>query len=369
MRFVLVGSALAVLAVAGSCGGGGGGVRPAGAGYGPELFTGLHRLIGLSGRSDVLLGPQAHAEWGTATSDGVSEVVVQTNTNLDGAVSPLGSLTLAYSVAADGAITISGPSRHLEGRLGEAGRVAVLGQVAAGDPEIVVIAEFPQTALTNSDLSGPYRLIHLEHDLLSGDMVARTGTLTADGNGGITFGTLVSNREGVVSDIPAGGTASYAVGFDGGISLTTGGATLKGTVLAGGGVVLLAGGNAAGASPGVLALVRASFGAGGASFAGTYGVVSFEVDPVLGAVSVTGRVEADNSGVVRTGTTDTNGTVAPSAPWSATSFVVTSDGGLVLFDVDGHTLDGAVSDDGRYAILGGGTSSGSRPTFQVLVRE
>jgi hypothetical protein len=60
--------------------------------------------------------------------------------------------------------------------------------------------------------------------------------------------------------------------------------------------------------------------------------------------------------------------VITSEPPQTTTYTVAANGKFTV-DAGGNVLQGGISQDGRYAVLGGGTVAGSEPTLVLLVRK
>jgi hypothetical protein len=347
-----------LLALVSSCGGGSGG--SGGHAFGPASFAGEFRLAafeGLSGATEDMT-----ASWGTVTGDGGSECLFVLTVNNEGTVSSPPSLPATYSVDAGGAIEVG----QLAGHLCLGGEVAVLGSALGGVPMVMALARPPTSPMSDASLVGLYRVVLYDHGPTA-DMTSIVGWFVFDGVGGLSFSITAANAEGTIASILVSVNGTYSVQADGTLTVTLPLFEAEGTVLEGGELGFAAGGTTGGEIPVVLAFVKAASSASLSTFSGSYAVVSFELDAVLGLISVTGLADADGSGAVtRTGTANTDGVIAASPALPGT-YTVSPDG-TVHLTAAGDTFLGGISQDGQFVVLGGGTNAGSNPTFQVYVR-
>jgi hypothetical protein len=367
-RSLLLSSLASSLALSlAACGGGGGG---GGSSASPAQLAGEYRFVGIAGFTDSVGGARrVTTQWGAADSDGVDTMVLRPSRNASGTVTTALATTLDYGVAGDGTLDMGDATFRLGGMLGSAGRLAVVGVTDGFFPSMLVFGKVPEDVVHPADFQGLYHLIEMDMEPATGRVQAVTATLTSDGAGNLTIGPGTVNLGGSIFSSVGGSTGTWFALGDGALSMTLAATTFSGFVLEGGDLVLMSGGRTSGDRPTIVALVKAASAASASTLRGTYGVASFEFDGALGELrSFAGRLVASASGLVRTGTTNVEGVVVPADAWSVDSWVTTSQGGLTITDPAGDVLRGGVSEDGRFAVLGGGTSSGSRSTFQVLVR-
>jgi hypothetical protein len=148
------------------------------------------------------------------------------------------------------------------------------------------------------------------------------------------------------------------------------GLDLEGGISAGNDMGLWSGNMSSGGTPpAVAAALREATSAGLATFQGEYWIVCLARDPVSGDFrSFHGTASANGAGsVILTSTANTEGTITAEPPQTTTYSVAAN--GKFTVDAGGDAIQGGISQDGKYAILGGGTVAGSAPTICVLCRK
>jgi len=353
------------LALLAACGGGGGtvpGDPPAAA---TPSFADTYRYAALISAAPNTL----RTHLGEVTPDGsgtLSGVIVR---NVNGAIAPpIGLTPFAYVVEPDGALTWR-PSAtpdlvEIQGGLGVGGRVGVLGYVLPGDPPGIHVLTKPEGGHSDASLAGTYHWGG--YFSLAPDEAATFwgGTVVFDGAGGAET-TLHMNAEGVTGDLEGPFPATYAVDPDGTVTFTFDTVVLRGGLLAGPGVAVLGGGTLPGNQPTLMVFVAASAGATDARFAGRYFVAGF-VGGAAEHTSVAGTATADGGGEVTLGVTENVEGMVATPPSAAASYVVGPDGSLSI--LGGDAPQGAISRDGRFGFLTGGTTPGSTPMIYLLCR-
>jgi hypothetical protein len=140
-------------------------------------------------------------------------------------------------------------------------------------------------------------------------------------------------------------------------------------VVGGGAAAVWGGSTTSGADPAVAAAVKAATSASVATLQGAYWIVLLERDPTSGEFrSLHGTATANGAGSLTLfSTSNTEGTIAVEPP-QPTTYTVAADGTLTV-DAGGNGLRGGVSQDGSFAVVGGGTAIGSSPTIVLLCRK
>jgi hypothetical protein len=144
---------------------------------------------------------------------------------------------------------------------------------------------------------------------------------------------------------------------------------LAGGLLPGGGLLITSGSITDGDDPAMFAFVQAATTATNATLSGTYRIVgiahAFDTPAFR---SMTGTLVADGAGnATIQWTTSQVGAIVIEPAFAATYGVGSS--GILGVTTPTVVLQGAVSQDGRYGFLSGGTTFGSEPTFLLLVRQ
>jgi hypothetical protein len=264
----------------------------------------------------------------------------------------------------------AGPGDFLRGGITFDGECALHGVAVAGLPACGIAVLLRKDAgYDPPTVGGSFHSVFYATEVASRDSLCIVGPAVLDAGTGIVTG-IVRNRMGVVS------ASSYSFGYeaflDGSVRVTepTGGTVLDGSFVRGGSVAVLGGAvEPAGALPAVQVFVRASAAATSATFAGSYWFVALMRDPVTREYrTLTGSAEADGGGTASwTATANLEGRVTPGIV-DAGAYAVAADGALTLETVSG-TLSGGVSEDGRFAVLGGGTTAGTPPAIWFFARK
>jgi hypothetical protein len=131
----------------------------------------------------------------------------------------LSSATFTYAVAGDGASTATIGGNVFPGGVVAGGALAIWGgPTTAGGPALIVVVR-AATSATLATLSGDYWFVRVARNVVTGDYLGITGTLTADGLGNYTV-SATTNNEGSIAE---GSTAStYTVAADGVLVLSFG---------------------------------------------------------------------------------------------------------------------------------------------------
>jgi hypothetical protein len=307
--------------------------------------------------------------------------------NTDGAAPPPGGGGGTYSVAPDGTFTASVGST-LQGSVMAGGSVVVFGSTS-GVP-VIGIALKKGSGLGNAVLSGTYGVVSYKHDdagvrpvepgpgsisPYEGGYTVDVQTVTFDGFGGLSAGASIQNTDGA-APAPSGGSGTYTVGFDGTVTGSVG-SSIRGYVLAGGGVFVL--GSTTGV-PSISIAVRKGSGLTNATASGTYGMVSYKFDdagvrplepgpggisPYEGGYSVSMQsLTADGAGNLTAGPAvqNTDG-AAPASLGGIGSYSVSSIG--TLTGSAGSSLLGSVLPSGSVIVFGAMTGV---PVILIAVR-
>lgn len=358
---ILVCLALALALAATGCGGGGGGggLPPAD----ESLLSGDYFMLILAGDDDT--PDDGTALWGDVALDGAGVMTGSYTENGGGGISGPSVLPAAmYTVAASRATSLSLGSLGYSGWTGADGGCSLMGDVLGSTPSTLALCKLG-SGFNQASLNGEY---HVAGFLVSlaGDSEGYAGTATFDGAGTATF-NVTKNLEGTISALPAE-AATYLVSANGRfqVTFTSGGDVHEGAIVPGGGLALMGGSTTPGGTPGAFALVPKTAGASSSTLSGSYQLVGLERDGG-GFTSLTGEVSADGTSTITANfTRNTDGTITTSGP-DITDYTVAADG-TVTVDTTTDMLQGGVSGDGRYAILGGPTASTSSPSFYLLLR-
>ncbi|MDJ0975290.1 MAG: hypothetical protein QNJ98_12570 [Planctomycetota bacterium] len=220
--------------------------------YAAADLTGRYHVAAMIADSS---GPQQIAFWGTADFDGSGTVDFEADLNANGTLAAIPANTGSYTVGPDGDVTwsLGGSPDVLEGGMLGAGELVILGGMSntGGNPSIFVLVPYTFGA-SDATLSGTYRFVGIEATSTN-TFESRTGTLVADGAGGLTA-ELTNNADGVITTMSSG-ALTYAVGPAGGLTVD-GDAVLSGGVSGDGRFFVLAGGTSASDNPTIVVGVR-----------------------------------------------------------------------------------------------------------------
>jgi hypothetical protein len=358
-------AALAALAACGGSGGGGGG--PVVVGVSDATFHSTYFAVLAAGGTTS--GLHALTSRGTLSANGAG-IASHTSTGNDtGTITGPDTLVSTYDVAADGTLELTALSvPFARGGISADGRFALLGSVAPGAvPGFLALAR-RDGFYDLASLSGAYHLVMFSTDDRTEDSTGVTGLLTFDGAGSAA-GTITANFMGTVG-APGPFSFGYTVAGDGASTLTFGPAPFfEGGVAAGGLVGIWSGGLEAGSTPIMVAAVKAATSAGLATLQGSYWIVLLERDQGSREFrSIHGSAVANGAGSVTLfSTSNSEGVFVTEAP-QTTTYTVAADGTLTV-DAGGSGLRGGISQDGSFAVLGGGTLAGSNPTICLLCRK
>lgn len=347
-------------ACGGSSGGGGSGTVT----FSNATLSGTYTFVCLGGGQ---AGARMRAVYGTVTADGMGTLTGTTGENVNGLPGLLTAFPpTAYTVGADSSFTFSG----LDGYITGDGEVAVAASMTAASEPMFCILLRRSGAYTNTSLSGNYAMAGMEGD----NMAAATywtqegvglGPIIFNGAGGATYPGVGLNNAGTVSTV-GGGPSSYAINPDGAGTL---GASWFGEGLGGlssdGSLALFAGSTTA-TDPFLAAFIEQGAGMTAASFSGTYLLVGLEVDTGANPdfTAFLGLAQADGAGMISFPSLMQNveGAIVPPIT-SPAPYTVGPTGILAA-----GNAAGAVSQDGRFAVLAGGTSNGNGPLFLFFAR-
>jgi hypothetical protein len=358
MRPMFRTAAVGLLSVLAACGGSGDGSGGGGLGLDGEFH-----VASIGGRFDT--APDVEAIFGRATVDGdASTVTFDITVNGEGTVGS-GTEVLPARLDADGTFALltqdmSGPTDGLRGALADDESVIVLGSVSSGSRPAIFVKIRESSAAAASNLAGGYHLVVLRHEPKVSGLVGQA-TFDGAGTGQILAGATV-NDEGVISAVPFPYPLTYAIAADGGATLQFFANDHPGGLRQGGDLLAVAGSEQAGGFPTILVFLRAATTASVATFSGTYAMVELRYAASITTFSsITATAQADGAGAFSfAGTQNEEGTIAPILGNS--TYTVAADGALTI-----DSIRGAVSPDGRFAVLGTvGANFG--PSIRLLVR-
>ncbi len=346
--------------ILGSCGGGGsdGGV------IGVASFAGTYWLALYEPSGGAGGGT---ATWGTAVSDGAGNVTLDGMANDGGMVSAPGAQGLTYTVDPDGTLRVfQAATEVVRGGISGDGNCAILATTSTTITPLILVLIRSVGAFSPATLTGDFHMTAYLDQGSAGSLhstkVAFDGVSAYDGTGAI-------NEDGLQDGGMLPGT--YTVAPSGLATVSLFGALHDGCLMTGGGFGAFAGGNANSTPPAILLLMRAATAATNATLSGSYWVVGIEKDLTGPFESITGTITADGVNQLSIDATRFDGTTLGAVMGSAVYNVSTD--GAVVADRSGvfgnEDMVGAVSADGRIAIISGGSVSGSNPVLFVLCRK
>jgi hypothetical protein len=359
----------ALAAVLSACGGGGAG-NGGGAGGGGNLlltdadFVGTYHAVRLGGSGTA---GETSGATGTLTADGLGNADITVTVNNAGILSSPSPFGFLYDVASDGALDFrSGGGPFESGGVARDGACALLASVSpGGQPSVLALLKKGGT-FSDASLSGAYHAAGFIGDV-DGTTHAFGGPASFDGVSDCELDLVTVNNMGTTVTLFT--IVPYTVSLNGDSAFLFPGSEAEGGVVVGGAAALWGGSTTAGEGSALYVVVRAAASADDGTFAGEYWAVRLTRDLTTGRfVAETGTVTADGSGgaaVVLAPNVD--GLIGPPAGTTAT-YAVAADGALTFTSL-GTSLRGGVSADGRLAVLGGGTTRGSNPTFMLLCRK
>lgn len=175
--------------------------RRDGMSYGDATVSGLYVTCGF------FASPAATAVYGGVSIGAPGTGTATLATNKEGGVVAASSSPLAYSVASNGATTLSiGALTDLAGGTFLGGDlVVVAGAGIDGKPPTLIAFVRASSDRTEADFSGRYAIVGWQYDVSAGDYIAMAGTLTADGAGTYTTSITMTNGDVVLEDVAGGG--------------------------------------------------------------------------------------------------------------------------------------------------------------------
>jgi len=354
----------ALLAVVAGCGGGGGGGSPA-----LSLVSGTYSFVAFSGTDGT--PDEASASWGEITADGAGMITGGTSTdNENGVLGTLSAVpTLPYTVDAARTFSLlSGGVPAWTGRVSANGQLAALGAVLAGESPGMILMGRKSGTSSAATVAGTYHWCVFGYDQTSMKDSAYWGSLAFDGVS-TANGSFSHNESGSITSV--GSTpATYAVAADGTITLSFGTDAYTGAVLAGGDLLILAGGTVATNVPLIMALIRTTSGASSTLLSGSYRFVGLKADNAPPPEWSSATVDATADGIslltlAPGGIGNEDGVVGVFPSGGGPSYAVGSDGAL---DVSVGLYEGGVAPSGNFAMFAGQTGGASSPEFYFLVR-
>ena len=343
------------------CGGSGGGSGPA---YTNADFSGLYQVLYMRVSRTGLV---VESSYGEVVADGVGMVTPTIGSDTNGtSTSPMLGASVPYTVAGDGSMAFSG----LIGQIACGGDCVLLDEQSSGDQPTACVLIRRSGLYGNPLLSGDYHMAGMTAvdtaaaTYWTSDGIAQ-GPVSFNGAGLGLYPSVSTNSDGTLGG-PPGGTAGYSVGPSGATTFepTFFGEGL-GTVTPDGNFVGLCGATDS-SSPYFNFFVRAGTGLSNSTFSGTYRVlgISRSVGPTGNFVVFSGTAVADGLGGLFYPSLVLNveGAIFAGAR-AGVAYGVASNGLLMAGDEEG-----AVSPDGRFAVLAGGTTPGAAPSLVLYVR-
>ncbi len=336
-----------------------------------DLFRGQYAMAQVLGSEDG--GSETfRATWASVDADGIHDIRGAPKVNYQGNIAQHTYDTLGtFAVEEDRRFTketwFAGIDHEL-GILSEAGDLGIMAMVSAtAYPSLRLFARREPGPYNDASLSGLYHLVGYGSTVAGDNTFAEWGTVTFDGAGTGTSETSI-NQEGATFG-PVNIPITYGVDGDGAMTLGfAGGLALEGYVAVGGDVLVLGGATVAGDHPRIMVLVRAGAGLGDADLDGSYTWAGLAQDvPTNHYRTHAGRMIADGMG-----SADRSGRrkLETLAEWMTPDTVTTTvapNGGLTLLAGITEYI-GALSPDGRFAILAGPTNAGQDPSIWFLLR-
>lgn len=360
LRAFLLTAAFAIVA----CGGGGGG-----GGDPVALFNGVHYLVGVSGENDP--GPEVRSTWGTVTSGGLGVMDTAIWHNASGVPEgPQVETGTPYLIGEDRGVTIVDPmdpaKTRATGRIAASGAVLALGSTQGGSEPGMWITALEGGTFSDASLNGAYHYCGFGFDPGSGADTGTTGIATFDGNGTVTL-AATENREGIPSS--EGGSVGYSVGTDGSVTFDLAAPqSVRGGILAGGNLVVVAGLEFGPSYPIVLIFIPMSSNASPSLVSPEYFITGLEADISSGDYeSITGLIVTDGKGGYTAHTTRNEEGVISGDPTTTGNYVLESDGRISI-TTPGGTYRGGLSPDGAFAVLGGPLTANDNPALFFLLR-
>jgi hypothetical protein len=349
-----------VAACGGGSGGGGGG---SGVTISDATFTGSYVSVNMIGS---LATTRSEARWGRFDSAGAGMVIPSVATNVNSVFAAAAVMpALAYTVDQNALMTLPGET----GAITADGAAALLtSNVAATNPSMRFLMR-TSGVYNAASFTGSFHMASIVgHAGISGQAFCSTtaqGFYTPDGISVFTAPAMLTNNlDGVVSATPDGGALAYGMAANGDLTLNLFGLAMSGGLSPDGTFALVGGSN--NNVPAAAALIKVAAGANNATFSGSYLAVGISSDPLNARAwtSFVGTVTADGAGVMNYIATTENAEGTITNPAGPDAYGVGADGTLIS-----GTRIGAISQDGRYAMLCGETAATSSPTFFLFVRQ
>lgn len=364
MTRVWMSLALVALVVAGACGGGGGG---------DDEGDGLDGRYTYTGSINQVANPRFQVRWTQGdVQDGVA--AFSGTFSIGGLINAI-DVAWLFDVDELGNLGLRDPNNPADPpeALGwvrqDRAVAACMGD--GGGPALHVFLKLAGEGLDEGVFVGDYHRITFGGTDDSYGSVLYTET--ADGQGTTVRDFGIGNFNGNANQLCVGGQDSYAIQPDGSMTLDVFSETYRGQVTPDGALAVLGGSSRPGSTPQLVLLLKAATAATNATFSGTYCTVCYSYDHIQmifrgGVGTITSNGAGDT--VARIRNNDGSGLAAPQT--SSTDYTVAADGRLDL-GVDPQSGDGflrgAISADGAYAILWGGSQDGSSPQIYFLFRE
>lgn len=335
-----------------------------------SLLSGPYHFVGIEAHTDTV--GIVRTQWGAIASNGTGYLQSTTISNDDGTVGGLEMEGgIPYGISSQRALNVwdpTSPGQALaSGRIAPSGDLGALGTTENGSDPGLYLALRRSGAFSTASLQGDYAvcvfLCNIAGHVNEGD----AGEFTFDGVGGLSGG-ITYNVEGTVGGTPVSG--SYTVDSTGHVSIGFGGpGTVRGGILENGDVAVAAGNTVSGENPMFLVLVRRTVGATNGLFAGQYYLAGIEHDIGADAYrAVTGTLVADADGAFTAETRENDEGVVSPVPSPASGTYIVSPNGHLRIESPGGVMEGSVAPGGGFAVIGGGTETGTNPSLFVLVR-
>jgi len=360
-------AALALLLLVG-CGGGGG---TSIAFEKPEsLLAGTYRIVGVSGDKGGI--EEVDSYWGELQASGAGMLSLTVVQNALGVLSPpLPSSDIVYRVGYDRALEFDSSLPGVaafHGAVSEAGDVAALMTTFTPIRPMLLLLGRSGPGYDVSSLIGTYHFGCYGATVGGPFNFVGWGSFVFDGAGGGTY-ELTVNQEGAIAG-PANPLFSYTVSPDGAVSLDLGGGfVVNGSVVAGGEMVLAAGGDAPGDNPTTYVLLRQGAGYTDADLDGPYFMLGFGHGVATNSYrGFVGGVLADGAGSNQFAGLRNEDGVVTQDPADGFSSAVAPDGTITFTTAGGDVLRGAMSADRRFLIATGTTNLGGDAAFFFLLR-
>lgn len=232
-------------------------IRRAGTFVGNELDGTYHTVIALQSPSSPTVGGYGEATF----SDGMHGVIDWAPFNVDGSVS--GAIPpawpLAHLLAPDGFVRmVHATLGSFDGGVLAGGELCVVGgghrADGSGAASMTLVFLRKAAGMTQASLSGTYTAVGIDRSPTTGHHRSWSGTLTADGSGGIDF-CPHANDEGTPL-LSFRLDCSYTVDPDGRLTFSWGGKVFRGGVSASGDYATFGGAIDNGSPPGLFFLIR-----------------------------------------------------------------------------------------------------------------